>query len=60
MVVTVTCMCICKNKFVQFKTCIITADISVYMYVLEDGDRRGRDHMAVGFTTACTINVYHH
>ena len=23
-------------------------------------DRRGRDHMVVGFTTTCAISAYHH
>ena len=24
------------------------------------GDRRGHDHMVVGFTTTCAIRAYHH
>jgi hypothetical protein len=27
---------------------------------LEMGDRRGRDHMVVGFTTSYAISAYHH
>ena len=33
---------------------------SVELIIGGDRDRRGRDHMVVGFTTTCAINAYHH
>jgi hypothetical protein len=30
-----------------------------YFFVIRSG-RRGRDRMVVGFTTTCTISIYHH
>jgi len=31
------------------------------MYIcIKVRDRRGRDHMAVGFTTSCAISACHH
>ena len=33
---------------------------SVESIIGGDRDRRGRDHIVVGFTTTCAINAYHH
>ena len=28
--------------------------------IIYQGNRRGRDHMVVGYTTTCPISAYHH
>jgi hypothetical protein len=34
--------------------------ISIHQYHSWNEGRRGRDRMAVGFTTTCAISAYHH
>ena len=43
------------NKWCIFKIYIMKSNISN-----NNGGRRGRDHMVVGFTTAYAISFYHH
>ena len=34
--------------------------MQTYPFLSNGWDRRGRDRMVVGFTSACAISVYHH
>ena len=48
-------MTLCENLNIAYRLYLPLS----FPYILNPG-RRGRDRIVVGFTTICSISVYHH
>jgi len=41
-------------------TCMFTVCKQIMQFIINNGGRRGRDRMVIGFTTTCAISAHHH